>query len=348
MILSRQSITNVSLDSAGLIALADLTTVSERTALIGTSWYLDALFLAPGLHRQQYASEVNGGELPVAGAMTNGYVFRIENQATVFWMQRAGCPGHLVQARVGPMDLSPRSPEPIESASLLGGSSESSNATQRRRRILSELRQRSFALYAIGVALTVTCFAVLGSIRDYWAVGVLAMLVTARLVNVIVFRRRAVVGWKGEKEPGAHGDLLVLLSQDRWVRLRGTVDDLKLVTSGQWVRDMETVENFAVAGATLLVYGAAALAPNASTVGSLFIAVLLLLSAALLGLCNAVTADLCMFNRRVYEDGPPQKYTRRTDMAEEMIREHGGWRGWAVSMGLVLAKPGEIDTKVII
>ncbi|KZV75861.1 hypothetical protein PENSPDRAFT_741509 [Peniophora sp. CONT] len=313
MVLTKSSITDISLDSAGLIALADLATVSERTALIGTSWYLDALFLAPGLHRQQDASNVNGGELPAVGAMTSGYVFRIENQATVFWLQRVGRPGHLVDARA-----------------------------------IRELRQLSFILYAVGIALTVSCFVFLGSIHDYWAVAVLGMLVVARAVNVSVFRRRAAGGWKGAKEPGVQGDLLVLLSQDRWVRLRGLVDDLKLVTSGQWVRDVEPVEGFAVAGATLLVYGAAALAPNASTIGNLCIAVLLLSSVALLGLCNAVTPDLCMFNRRVRQHGSPKAYARRVHMAEEMIEEHGGRRDWAIRMGLVLADSGENDTTVIL
>ncbi|KZV75940.1 hypothetical protein PENSPDRAFT_646741 [Peniophora sp. CONT] len=330
MILSKSSITNISLDSAGLIALADLATVSERTALIGTSWYLDALLLAPGLHRQQDASNVNRGELPVAGAMTSGYVFRIENQAMVFWLQRVGRPGHLVDAWVEPMDL------------VLPGRT----ISQHFRRAIFELRQLSFVLYATGIALTIVCFAVLGCICDYWAVAVLAMLVVARAVNVVVFRRRAAGGWKGAKEPDVQGDLLVLLSQDRWVRVRGLVDDLKLVTSGQWVRDMEPVEGFVVAGATLLVYGAAALAPNASTVGSLFIGVLLLVSVALLGLCNASTADLCMFNRRVYQSGLPKIYKRRVDMAEDMIEKHGGRRDWAIGMGLVLAESGEKDIKV--
>ncbi|KAF9525596.1 hypothetical protein CPB83DRAFT_859270 [Crepidotus variabilis] len=43
--------------------------------------------------------------------------------------------------------------------------------------------------------------------------------------------------WKRAREPGVKSDLLVLLSQDQWVRMKGIVDDLKAATSGQWLHD---------------------------------------------------------------------------------------------------------------
>ncbi|EJD33851.1 hypothetical protein AURDEDRAFT_117804 [Auricularia subglabra TFB-10046 SS5] len=320
MSLTVHSLVNVSLDAAGLVALADLSTISERTALMGNAWLTDALFLAPGLHMQQDASNVNGGDLPMTGAMTSGFVFRIENQATVYYLQRIGRPGHLVDARVHRVSRGNRIPghPPL-----------------------------SLWLYGAGIALTVVCIVSLAVIGDYWAVSVIGMLVLARVLNVLVFRRRATAGWKGVPEPDKHGDLLVLLSQDRWVRLRGAVDDLKLVTSGQWVRDLETVEGFAVAAAKLLAYCAAALTPNASTVGSLFIVVLLLASAALLGLCNALTKDLHMFGCRVYATGRVKAYPRRLMMAEELMEEHGGRRDWAIGMGLIVPEAGDNRRKVV-
>ena len=100
MLLNKESLTGISLEAAGLVALADLSTIKERTALVGSVSLLDILFLAPGIHTQQEASNVNGGELPVTGAMTTGYVFRIENQATVSYLQRIGEPGALVTIQV--------------------------------------------------------------------------------------------------------------------------------------------------------------------------------------------------------------------------------------------------------
>ena len=53
---------NISLDAAGLLALADLSTIAERTALTGNASLWDVLILCPGIHRQQTATELNRGE----------------------------------------------------------------------------------------------------------------------------------------------------------------------------------------------------------------------------------------------------------------------------------------------
>lgn len=92
----RQPLSKISFDAAGLIALADLSTLAKRTALTGTSVYLDALLLCPGIHKQQTASELNKSELPPTAALTSGYVFRTENQATVAYLQSVGITGSLV------------------------------------------------------------------------------------------------------------------------------------------------------------------------------------------------------------------------------------------------------------
>ncbi|KLO14781.1 hypothetical protein SCHPADRAFT_939201 [Schizopora paradoxa] len=318
--LNKQSISGIALDSAGLVALADLSTISQRTALTGSAIFFDIFMLAPGIHRQQAASEVNGGELPTTGAMTNGYVFRVENQGTVSFLQDIGEPGCLVTVRVSRRD---------------------------REGFLKILKvfDGGFAAaipYLLGLLLTPAALIILGVIHDFWAMGVLFMLMAARLLNVVVIRRRSVKGWKGAPEPDEVGDLLVLLSQDRWVRMRGLVDDLKEVTAGQWLRDQTTYEGFATSFATLLVYVSAALASNASTVGSLIMACLLLSSVALLGLCNSWTDRLQMFGCIVYQEGESKKYTRRLDMARELIKESGR-SDWAVNMGLVVG-PIEADT----
>ena len=325
MQINKSSITKISLDAAGLVALADLSSISQRTALTGSASIFDVLFLAPGIHTQQNASEVNGGELPTTAAMTTGYVFRIENQATVNYLQNIGEPGSLVTLSV--VSRKARSP------------------------LLRPLRDLFAAgvipsfLYFIGIALSITSIAILGAIRDYWAVGVLLMLITARFLNMVVLKRRAHKGWKGAPEPGVEGDLLVLLSQDRWVRMKGLVDDLKTVTSGQWLRDQTTIEGFATAFATLLVYSAAALASNASKVGSLIIATLLLVSVGLLGLCNAFTHDLQMYECKVRVIEGPKKYFRRLDMAKELIEEIGS-DDWAIALGLILPPPGTTQPRV--
>ncbi len=308
----------VTLEAAGLVALADLSTVATRTALMGTASYLDALVLAPGMHQQQSADEVNRGETPITGAITNGYIFHIENPATVRYLQSIGCTGHLVTAKV-----SERFP--------LGDKQSEHN-----RRIQSFVAAgtRATLLYLLCPVLTIIAFVLLGAIEDWWGFGVLWMLVLARMINVVVIKRRSQKGWKGKKEPGVEGDLLILLSQDRWVRLRGLVDDIKAVTAGQWLRDMSDEESFAVAFATLLVYVSAAVAGNASKMGSLLIACLLLCSVALLGLCNAKTECLQMYGCTVRQEGPARHYQQRLEMAADLI-ETSGQSDWAIGIGLV-------------
>ncbi|KAK0219478.1 hypothetical protein EDD85DRAFT_961214 [Armillaria nabsnona] len=87
---------------------------------------------------------------------------------------------------------------------------------------------------------SIIVFALVGSIRDWWAPAVLGMLVLSRTINVFVIKRRGSV-WKGAEEEG-RGDLLVVLSQDRWIRLQGDISDVKRVMAGQWLRDEDRVD----------------------------------------------------------------------------------------------------------
>jgi hypothetical protein len=325
MRLNELSVNSASFSAAGLIVLADLSTIAERTALTGSTSILDTLFLSPGIHRQQAAAEANRGELPATGAMTTGYVFRIENQATIAYLQRIGHPGCLVTVRV---DKS------------------SSHTTIRWiRNLFSPSGFASSTFYLAGIWLSISSLSMTVSIGDRWAFSVLCILIFARFLNMLVLKRRTQFGWKGISEPGVEGDLLVLLSQDRWVRIQGLVDDLKAVTAGQWLRDPTTVEGFATAFATLLVYVSAAVASNASGTGCLIILTLMLVSASLLGLANAFTRTLQMFGRTVSVVAGPKYYHRRLDMANEMI-ENSGRSDWAVSMGLILPQAGQDGEKV--
>ncbi|KAK0488372.1 hypothetical protein EDD18DRAFT_594743 [Armillaria luteobubalina] len=334
----KSSISGITLESAGLVALADLSTVAVRTALTGTASWIDILVLAPGMHQQQSADEVNRSEFPQTSSLIKGYVFRVENPATVSYLQRIGRTGYLVTAVVGPK---PRSRDTLEIPFIKG----------------IDLSPQNQPFYIAGVfvallylscpILTIIVFALVGSIRDWWALAVLGMLVLSRTINVIVIKRRVSDSkdWKGANEEPEKDELLVVLSQDRWVRLHGDLSDIKQVTAGQWLRDEDRVESLSVGFATLLVYAAAALAGNASTVGSLLIALLLLFSVALLALCNSFTHGLQMYDCVVREEkGKEKRYERRRMMVEELITEtHSDASGqgeWAVSMGLL--KPDEL------
>ncbi|KAF8536102.1 hypothetical protein BDD12DRAFT_749597 [Trichophaea hybrida] len=302
----------ISLDAAGLVALADLSAISKRTAIIGSASALDIFFLAPGIHKHQNASEVNFGEQPATAALTTGYIFRVENPATVWFMQRIGVTGHLVNIHV-----------------------EREKTTGIRSRYFLKAGVMSSILFLIGPAMTVAATCFLGSIHDWWGLGTILALALARLLNVVVIRRRSKLGWKGKSEPGVYGDLLVLLSEDRWIRVRGLVDDLKAVTSGKWLRNTTAPESFAVAVSTLIVYATAALAGNASKIGSITLLTLLLASVSLLGLSNELARTFHMHGRVLKVVGPPKPYVRRLDLAEELIKESKR-KDWAIGLGMII------------
>lgn len=320
------AIPGVSLDATGLIALADLTTIAKHTALNGTSSFLDLLVLCPGIHRQQYATDLNGGELPPTAALTSGYVFRVENQATVFYLQKMGVPGHLVT-----LNVEERKP---------GGG----------RPDFKDMRKAftlALLLYTTPILLTLTALVSVIPMEDWWALAALLILILARTVNAIVIKRRSVPGWKGVKEPGVKGDLLILLSQDRWVRLQGPVDALKAVTAGQWLRDTTFWESSLTALATLLIYINAVVTANASQAGQIAILALLLLSVGLLAVSNELQESLYMHGCRVRVDGKPKKYARRLDLADELIK-YTGRDDWAIRLGMINQKADDTNTVKVV
>lgn len=245
----------ISLDAAGLVALADLSTVARRTELTGTSSILDTLVLCPGLYKQQDAPELNNGEYPACAAMTSGFVFRVENPATVLFLQKVGRTGCLTTLKVtgSPQSVvtTIENEKDRKAAGESGGISTLCSLTRSCLHYLYDLRGASIPspfAYLLAISMTITVLLLCILLDDWWAVATLSMLILARLLNVLIVRRRAGEGgWKGALEPGAKGDLLILLSQDRWIRLRGAVDDLKAVTSGQWLREPSFAESALVA-----------------------------------------------------------------------------------------------------
>jgi hypothetical protein len=293
---------------AGLLLLADVNPLSLRTALRGTSSLWEALILCPGLHRQQKAAELSQGEYPACAAMTTGYVFRVENEATVLQLQRVGKPGHLTTLNVSSVDDQPSRPS------------------------------STYAYCAL--MLTMAALLYLSMCGDVTSITSLLLLLAIRLVNTIIFRNRSRQGWKGAPEPGVRSDLIVLLSQDRWVRVQGLTDDVKAITSGQWLRHMTFVEDSLISCCTLLTYLNAGLTNYVTTNGAMILCLLFFLSAALLGLENSSTSQFQMYGRQITQVGLPRPYRRRLDLAEQLIEETGR-KDWAVRLGMI--QPGKAD-----
>ncbi|KAI6773010.1 hypothetical protein HG530_003968 [Fusarium avenaceum] len=315
---------DVSLDAAGLVALADLTTIEERTVLTGNATLMDIFILCPGIHMQQKSAGLNGGEYPACGNMVSGFVFRVENPATVYYLQRVGKTGHLTNLNVSKINL-PEVNDPDKKQPWY---------SQARSALLPSFDTSAIALlaYLAAAAWGITVIVLLGILNDWWGFGVVLMLMVARLGNVIIIRRRSKPGWFGASEPGINGDLLILLSQDRWIRIQGAVDHLKAVTSGQWLRDPSMAESWIAAFATMVVYLAAAFVSNATHFGKILILALLGGSAALLAISNSLTDKLLMHGYILQlADGEPKRYQRRYELAVDLAKEMGR-DDWAIRM----------------
>ncbi|KAE8375417.1 hypothetical protein BDV26DRAFT_299678 [Aspergillus bertholletiae] len=307
----------MSLDLVGIIFLADLSIIAQRTALTGGCSFLDTLIFCPGLHCQQDAPDVHGGEYPAVAAMTTGYVFRVENPATINFLQRVGRPGQLTTLSVTNL----RNTQHGLFSRYLSS-------------IDSSLSFRVIAAYLLAVGSTVAVSSFLVFTEDWWGLLVIAVLMLTRFINVFLIQSRSRAGWSGASELGVVGDLLVLLSQDRWVRITGYVDDLKAVTSGQWLREMTCIESAVSGFTTLMMYLNVALARNAKFSGQVLLLLLLIGTSGLLGLVNMVTKRFQMHGNLIAVNGPRRKYRRRLDLAEDLIKETGR-DDWAVRLGMI-------------
>lgn len=99
-------IPNFSLSAAGLLVLADLNTIAQRTSLRGGSSWFDSLLLAPGLHYQQAADEVAHGDAKTLTAVEiqpdgKPASHQIVNQAVVNYVMRTAKEGKTVVLDVG-------------------------------------------------------------------------------------------------------------------------------------------------------------------------------------------------------------------------------------------------------
>jgi hypothetical protein len=298
------------LSLVGLLALTDLNIVTQHTALNGTSQWWDILVLCPGLHQQHKATKLSDGEFPACAAMTTGYVFRIENPATVFYLQSASETGKMTNISVSKAD--------------------------------SQFSRGAYMVH-LAAGSSVAAFALLLSLSDWWAISYLLILFVVRLINTALTRAQARVDWHGQSEPGQLGDLFILLSYDRWVRIRGEVDDLKAVTSGRWLRRPTAFEETMSGCATILAYAAPTLAANATVEGQIMIAALLLGNAAALASANYLTTELRMKGKTLQVQGVRRAYERRSILANELIAESGR-SDWAVAMGLITGEPPSRNT----
>ncbi|RVX73569.1 hypothetical protein B0A52_02457 [Exophiala mesophila] len=293
-----------------------------RAALRGRPGYMEVFLLSLGMQTRLQVTDLNAAEYPAVAAMTTGYVFRVENQATVMFLQRIGRPGCCVTVDVVSSD----------GAASAGQTGSTSGVP----RVAAYIPAAAIFGYQVLLA-------------ESWDVFVLAAIViilSSRFLTIMVLRARMVPTWHGAAEPGVMGDLLVLLSRDRWVRMRGLVDDLKAVTSGTWLQDDADGPLWLAVSdwlASLFVYFAVVVMANTTDTAAQYVLVFAaLLGHVVLAWSNYRTTDAVMHGRRLVPVAV-KRYQRRLDLANELIAELGR-DDWAVRLGMITPDPEQRHT----
>ncbi|KAK0730034.1 hypothetical protein B0H67DRAFT_21001 [Lasiosphaeris hirsuta] len=346
---STRPIPGVSLSAGGLLALADLSTVAQRTAITGGSVWLDSLLLAPGLHYQQAADELvkrTGGTVIVDAVEekhdTTLLAFRINNAATANYIQRIAKPGETVTLDVG---LIPVMRDRFRLRRSLSGLHVTISWAEND---MLDLGWVSHLLYLVSPVLTIAALAFSILLQDWWVLASLLALMLSRLLNIWVIKQRTkrhTLEPPGTElaspptDPGsdpnpaisvtASGaehhhfrdvtECLVSLADGRsWVKLRGSPADLRAITTEAWLRNKTHVEGYLEAAAKLIVYLVAAVSGNMTQAGAIIMMALLLSTAGLLALSNAHAKSLKVNGRLAAPDVPAKEgKTRGKDRVTE-------------------------------
>ncbi|KIW73813.1 hypothetical protein PV04_01903 [Phialophora macrospora] len=294
---------------------------------------LSVLTLCLGLQTALDPSTLNGGEYPACAALTTGYLFRVENAATVAFLQQITRTGSLTR-----LEVRSTSPSPSPSSSSSGGwfgfrgrlvSSVACLPTVALLLVLLLLlsKPRLLSPSSTGAEVSVSAAVLLSA----------SLLLLSRLFATISFcARTRRPSWHGAPEPGVAGDLLVLLSEDRWARVTGLVDDLKAVTSGRWLARrpahplvMDCLDWMAgmMVWVAVVVLGGASDQEKGALVGAVLVGHWILMFE------NARAGELVM-NGRTVRVAKRKKYARRLELAEELIKEVGR-SDFAVRLGMI-------------
>ncbi|KAI1106038.1 hypothetical protein F4804DRAFT_330782 [Jackrogersella minutella] len=292
---SQYPIPHFELSASGLLALADLGTVAQRTRIVGGSSWLDALLLAPGLHYQQAADALHGNtDSYSAVEMYEGRssAYNITNTATRRYLERVGMAGQRVTVDVGMMPernyyFSGRRQGPGQRATIWRDQG-------------ADLGWVSHVLYLASPVLTIASFIFMILLREWWGVASLLALMVSRLFNIWVIKQRSKPPVAPPPDPDVSKlltEYLVDLGHGRSVCLRGMAEDLQAITTTSWLRAKTHLDGYLEAAAKLIVYVVAAFSGNMTQVGSIIFMVLLLVTAGLLGLSNAHAKTFRMHGR---------------------------------------------------
>ncbi|KAK9443490.1 hypothetical protein VB005_02769 [Metarhizium brunneum] len=289
---SSTPIPSLSLSAAGLLALADLHTVAQRTVITGGSSWLDALVLAPGLQYQQAVDALSRTKDPILSAVLqrppgqSETVYSVNNAAMAQYIRRlwqeaspSGTPTLNVGVRKGPT--------PRQQAEAIRRALARLTTRRRGRTAHAEIDWLSHVFYLLSPVLTLAASTFMVLLADWWGLSFIAALMASRILNIYSIKQRARPSPLPVLAKDHDGEYAVLLGDGSRVLLRGLGSDIRAMTAQIWLRRQTVAEGYLEAAAKLLVYLVAAFSGNQTQAGAMVLMALLVSSAALLGLSNA-------------------------------------------------------------
>ncbi|PHH71731.1 hypothetical protein CDD80_5041 [Ophiocordyceps camponoti-rufipedis] len=309
-------IANLTLSAGGLLALADLNTVANRTVVAGGSSWLDALVLAPGLHYQQAADALDEqGAEAVAVEVDDGVERRhvVSNAALVaflrrLWLDATERPLMLDVSRAGAGEkrLGRRLSRLVCRRPRLTSPTRSSSSSASSSGLPLQVDRLSHILYLLSPLLTSTASTFMILLGDWWGLTFIIALMISRSLNIWTIKQRTLpittkfLSTLPIKPPSPLDDpdddrpteYAIDLGDNRTALLVGLSSDLRALTTRTRLRPQTVLGGYLEAGSKLLVYMVAALSGNLSQAGAMVLMVLLLVSAGLLGLSNARASGL--------------------------------------------------------
>ncbi|GAO18674.1 hypothetical protein UVI_02059040 [Ustilaginoidea virens] len=318
-LISSWSVTPVpalSLSAAGLLALADLNTVAQRTVITGGSSLLDALVLAPGLQYQQAADALDQQGHPALSAVLLSPRPSTSSPTPPRRSTFAACG----EPMTPPADATSASTSRGPNASSGGAASPPLSSLKG---ILMD--RLSHVLYLSSPILTVACAVVMVLLADWWGLSFILALMTSRVLNIWSIKQRSSRPPPPPPHPApddAEGpsEYAVDVGGGSRILLRGAEADIQAVTAQVWLRRQTASEGFLEAAAKLAVYLVAAFSGNQTQAGALVVMASLLVSAGLLGLSNAHAREVRVNGRvaRVQAVEAVAREVAKADLEQEI------------------------------
>ncbi|KAF4448703.1 hypothetical protein F53441_7912 [Fusarium austroafricanum] len=300
---STHPIPNLTLSASGLLVLADLRTISRRTALTGGASWVDAFVLAPGLHYQQACDDLEK-EAPVGlialSTQTLGEMqYAVKNTMTASYLKSLCKDGaeNIITLDVGldtPWNVVKIVGKVIRNRKV--SDEEDDDEDHEDWASLSDVDWLSHLLYLISPLITASSITFMILLEDWWGLAILVTLISSRILNIWAIKQR-ISPSDPSSESISMSEYSIDLGGGRSVRLRGPDADLQALVSHAWLRAQSSLEGYLEAAAKLMVYMSAALGGNMTQAGAIVLIGMLLASAALLGLSNAHARGFRMHGR---------------------------------------------------